>query len=188
MGNAGRWVKGLAAGLGAWCGLTACSPTYNWRDAQAEDAPLRALMPCKPERAERDVPLLGPERPTVKLRMMSCAVDDDTFAVAVADLPSEALAQEASVQWTRAMWAGLGQTVAVGQDAPVGWRSAARPIGGGVAQVWTGPALNPAGRSLQAQVWLAARGRWLAQVAWYGPNAKPDVDDAFFGGWRFEGP
>ena len=46
----------LAAAL---LGLAACSPTFNWREVRVESAPLKAMLPCKPDRGSRAVPMAG---------------------------------------------------------------------------------------------------------------------------------
>ena len=59
--------------------LSACSPTFNWRELRLEGAPLQALMPCKPETAQRSVPLMG--KPTA-LHLLACAIGGVQFAIA----------------------------------------------------------------------------------------------------------
>src|SRR5689334_7855840 len=59
--------------------LAACSPTFNWREVPIADAGLVALLPCKPDRAERALPL-GAE--SVRVDMAGCEAGGATFAVA----------------------------------------------------------------------------------------------------------
>lgn len=148
-------------------------------------------MPCKPEQAEREVPLFGPDRPAVLLRMSGCEVRSSTFAVAVAGLPTPvggavAPSAEAALRlWAQATWASLRQVVPPGQDAPPGWtvRPAVVP-GAEQAQRWSGPAVDHRGQPLRAEVlWAAGRGR-LVQAAWYGEALEAEVADTFFGGVR----
>lgn len=68
-----------------------CTPAFNWRDVAFEGLPVAALLPCKPDRATRTVPLAGAPRQMV---MVGCVAGGATFtvaAVAVAD--SSQLAQ-----------------------------------------------------------------------------------------------
>ena len=58
----------LAAAL-ALAALGGCSPTLNWRETRFDGADLTAMLPCKPDRAERTVPLAGRDAP---LRMQGC--------------------------------------------------------------------------------------------------------------------
>lgn len=38
--------------------LTACTPTFNWRDVRVEPTGLKAMLPCKPEKASREVSMV----------------------------------------------------------------------------------------------------------------------------------
>ena len=39
--------------------IAACSTELNWREARFDDAPLVALLPCKPDKGARELPLAG---------------------------------------------------------------------------------------------------------------------------------
>lgn len=169
----------------AWA--AACSPTLDWRTVQQEGTPVTALLPCKPERATRDVPLRGPQQPPVTLHMLSCEAAGHTFAVAAVRLPEAWGPGEGPAgwidDWQRASWATL-QLQPGPHGAPPGW--AAVPCvmrGPAVAQrCWRGPGRTPAGAPVQAELHWTSDGRWLAQVALYGPGLSPDAHETFFGG------
>jgi hypothetical protein len=97
-----------AAGAGALAALlavAACSPTFNWREVQA-DGELSALLPCKPDRAERALPLGGDRVP---LRMAGCEAGGATFAIAwmPGGEPAQASARLGAWQAAaRQAWAG----------------------------------------------------------------------------------
>lgn len=165
-----------------WVGLVlavamGCSPTHNWRQVRPEGAPLVALMPCKPERAERRVPLLGLDQPEVRLQMMSCEVQGRTYAVAAVPLPAGLSPEMAHRAWLRATWASLKQPVAGVDQVPAGWAAVtAMPPATwpGLVRHWRGPGVDHRGRPLQVDVaWWAAPG-WLAQAAVYA--AQPDAE------------
>ena len=61
--------------------LLACSPGLNWRDVRPAQAPLTALFPCKPEVAERKLPLGGKD---IVVNMLVCEADDAVFTLAYA--------------------------------------------------------------------------------------------------------
>ncbi|MGV8806000.1 MAG: hypothetical protein ACWA6Y_13695 [Polaromonas sp.] len=63
--------------------LAACSPAFNWREVRPDNTRLSFLLPCKPDKAQKVVPLGGPSTP---LAMLGCDAGGATFAVAVADL------------------------------------------------------------------------------------------------------
>lgn len=168
----------------------ACSPAYNWRDVRHEGAPLRALMPCKPERAERDVPLLGPGVPPSHLQMMSCDAGGNTFVLAVVRLP-DALAEDAASQalrqWRQASWSSLRQAVPAEGGAPQGWAATPCQVAGAsTAECWSGPGLNHQGEPLTAQIRWAVRHGWMLQAAIYGRAVPAAVPGTFFDALGFE--
>jgi hypothetical protein len=57
--------------------LVACSPALDWRDARL-GGPVQLLMPCKPERIERQLTLV--DRPAQAL-MLVCDADGITWSV-----------------------------------------------------------------------------------------------------------
>lgn len=166
--------------------LGACSPTLDWRTVRQEASPVSAVLPCKPERAERAVPLRGPQAPPVTLYMLSCEAGGHTFAVASAKLPDPLPAGDTVADWVdawqRASWATL-QVVAPPQGLPEGWRAVPCMVRGAtVTRCLSGPARSPAGAPLQAELHWASDGQWLAQAALYGPGVPPDAHDTFFAG------
>jgi hypothetical protein len=66
--------------FGALCLLPGCTPAFNWRDVTFDGLPVSALLPCKPDRATRAVPLAGAPRQMV---MAGCDAGGATFTVAV---------------------------------------------------------------------------------------------------------
>ncbi|HNI84495.1 MAG TPA: hypothetical protein PLM38_03935, partial [Ottowia sp.] len=71
----------LAVALGA----AACTPTLDWREVRLAPSPAIALLPCKPDRTTRDVPLGGV--PTA-LSVAGCDAGGATFALMTAQLPA----------------------------------------------------------------------------------------------------
>lgn len=182
------WIWTSLLGLG----LAACSPTYNWREVRPESAPLRVMLPCRPDAAERLLPLLGPQADPVNVRMLSCVAGRHTFAFAFVRLPDSASTAQALRDWKRAAWASLQQGAASGaaggpEPAPPGWVQMPRAVAGAtLVEYWRGPGLTHDGRGLQANIALAARGPWLVQAAAYGPGLDDEASATFFEGVRFE--
>lgn len=85
--------------------LTACSPTFNWREVPVAGSDLTALLPCKPDRAERAVPL-GAE--SVRVDMTGCEAGGATFAIAHASASGPAQAAAWLDAWRTATRAQLG--------------------------------------------------------------------------------
>jgi hypothetical protein len=93
------WLVALA-----WVAVTllsACTPTFNWREVRFEEDVLVALLPCKPDRAERSVPFAGVDR---RMQVMGCESGGAMFAVSRmvvtdgAGTGAQTQAQEALVQ------------------------------------------------------------------------------------------
>ena len=64
--------------------LASCTSTLNWRELPLPPTGAHALLPCKPDRAERSVPLGGV--PT-DLVVIGCDAGGATFAVMAALVP-----------------------------------------------------------------------------------------------------
>lgn len=64
--------------------LSACSPTYNWRDYTSPDAPYRVLFPAKPASFTRPVDLGNMK---VDMTMTAAEVENTIFAVGTAKVP-----------------------------------------------------------------------------------------------------
>jgi hypothetical protein len=60
--------------------LAACTPAFNWRDVGFDNLPVAALLPCKPDRATRTLPIAGAPRTMV---MAGCEAGGAMFTVAV---------------------------------------------------------------------------------------------------------
>ncbi len=181
---------GTAACLAALLAMTGCSPAYNWRDARHEGVPLQALLPCKPERAERDIPMLGPEHPPFRLMMMSCDAAGATFALGAVQLPQPVTArvvQTALSQWRLATWASLKQAPAAEGRPPEGWRhTPCQAPGASQSDCWEGAGVDHAGRPLDAQVRWLVKGPWLVQAGVYGKALPKSAADTYFESLRFE--
>lgn len=174
----------LCAGwaVAAFLVVAGCAPAFNWRLVQHDGVPATALMPCKPDRATREVAMLGPQGPTATLHLMSCEVDALTFAWAAWPVDSRAQGQEAIAAWQRAGWASLGQTVPAGQAAPDGWKPMAVTNPRVVStQQWTGPAVNHQGHAIEAHWLMVQQQGWVMQLAMYGPPADAEVVKTFMG-------
>jgi len=88
--------------------LTACSPTFDWRDFRSADAPYAVLFPGKPATHTRDVQLDGAP---VSMTMAAAEAAGTTFAVGSAALPDAARAQAAIVAMKTAMASNIGAVI-----------------------------------------------------------------------------
>ncbi len=99
-----------AALLGATLLSSACNPSLNWREVRFDGLPGRVLLPCKPDRAERQVPL-GDVKAT--LRMMGCEAQDLHFTWSQLDLPLGPLPTQVVRVWQQASLVSIGADPAV---------------------------------------------------------------------------
>lgn len=150
--------------------VAACSPTFNWRNTPLEGAPLQAQLPCKPERAERQVPLI-PSGAT--LRLMSCEAGGLTFALAWADVATTDGLSVVLDGWQQAGWASLRQSAIAPATAPAGWADWPVPLARAQhLRGWQGGGTDHQGRAVAARQLYFAHGTVVYQAAVYGPTIE----------------
>lgn len=178
MENDNRPMLRLSAALllGAWA--VACSPTFNWREVRTEAAPLKAMLPCKPDQATRQVPMAGRQ---VALQVLGCDTGGATFALLVADLGQPGRSGEVLAQWEQATLANMraagAQTAAFVPPGALGLPQSRRVSA-------TGQRAD--GSPVQSQAAYFARGTQVFQAVIYAGEIKPEWADAFFQGLRLE--
>jgi hypothetical protein len=179
-GTLRRRLRPLVVALSALLSLSACNPTFNWRQLRPDGAPLQALMPCKPETATRRVPLDG-GAPT-ELHMHSCEAGGLTFAVAWAELGDAARVPDALSGWRRASLGAVRVDPASADDPATAWNAAVP--GATAVQGLTAHGSNHAGQPVQVRAVHFARGTQVYQAAVYGPALNDEVTVAFFDGLK----
>lgn len=161
---------------------SACSPTFNWRELRVEGTPLRALMPCKPERATRAVPLLAAPAEPVALHMHSCEAGGLRFAVAWADVGQPAQVAPALAAWRQAGLQAIRAGEAAAADVTL------RLPGAEVVQPLQAQGTDPQGQAVQTRAVYFAQGARVFQAAVYGPRLPDEAVDAFLAGLSFAAP
>lgn len=168
-----------AALLAALLTLSACSPTFNWRELRPEGTPLLALMPCKPDRATRRVPLTGA---LTDLHMHSCEAGGLRFALAWADVGEGEKQAQALAAWRRAslhaIRAAPGATDAATTDWSVAVAGASTVLG--VAT----QGQDAQGRTVHTRMAYFTHGTQLFQAALYGASLPDAVVATYFEGLR----
>lgn len=176
-------------GLLCLVGLLGCSPVFNWRDITVTND-LRALLPCKPERATRNLEIPGIE--SMSVSMIGCPAGDATFALAQAEATSAAQALTWLTAWkgsTRAQWPDARLTEVVATIAGADPASSSRlSIMHDVDTA--GP--QAADQALRAEMLWFTRTVDATHVTIYQAMVlgKPSADDAvatFFEGLRLSG-
>jgi len=160
--------------------LIACSPAFNWRDVRLENSRLSLLLPCKPDKAQKTVPLGG--QPTV-LTMTGCDAGGATFAVAVADLGDAAKVAPVLAQWQALSLANM-------KASPQATQLVALKLPGATSQA---PAVlvkaqgqRADGSAVTGQAAYFAQGSQVFQVVLYAREISPDVSETFFSSLKFE--
>lgn len=159
--------------------LAACNPAFNWREVRPDNTALTALLPCKPDTAQRVVPLGGQN---TELAMLGCDAGGATFAVAVATVDA---GQAAAVLtgWQAATLANM-KALGAGQAEPLKIVGAALQPPATLVRA-TGQRAD--GSQVQSQTAYFAQGRQVFQAVVYADRIAPAVADAFFSGLKFEG-
>ncbi len=169
----------MLACLAALCTLGACSPTYNWREWRQDGALLQALMPCKPEQADRSVPMGGTQ---VVLHMHSCEAGAVRFALAWADLDDAARAPQALAAW---QLASLRSIRAESTGTKSLSSEPALAVKGADAVLETdAQGVDHQGQGVHTRALYFARGHQIYQAAVFGPRLPDDAVTPFFEGLR----
>jgi hypothetical protein len=96
--------------------LTACGQGMNWREVRFEGQPDRVLLPCKPEQAERKVPL-GEQ--TALLHMKGCEAQGLQFTWSQLELPVSTTADRVLAAWQQASLVSLGADAQQARQAQI---------------------------------------------------------------------
>ena len=166
-------LRGLAwaASALASLGLAACSPALNWRNTALGE--LSFTLPCKPDRAQRTVPLAGQK---LDMEMVGCEADGALFAVSRVGVPPGGDAEQLQAQWQAA---SLLQMQAQGSPvlAPLSTSAQALPLSGLAASGKAGD-----GRAVQARLAWVAAGTDVYHFAVYAARITPEMAEPFFDG------
>lgn len=169
-----RFVPALLLALAA----AACSPTFNWRELRVEGTALRTMLPCKPDKATRKVPMAGTD---VELQVLGCQTGGATFAVLHATLQDPARADEVLRQWNQATLANLhGTATSTHAFTPAG----STPVPGAQRVSATGKRQD--GSAVRGEAAYFARGPQVFQAVVYAGETRPEWLQPFFDGLRFE--
>ena len=154
--------------------LLACSPALNWREVRLAGGELKALLPCKPDQAERRQSIAGRE---LELRMLGCEAGGALYALSVVELGDAAHALAVQVQWQ----ASLLGTLQASTSASSPW--ALRGAGLSLEPVQlSAQGLRPDGRPLAARAVWFARGTRLYHAVVYADRISTEMSEPFFSG------
>jgi hypothetical protein len=168
--------RSCAALLLLLAAATGCSPTFNWREVRAEPSGLKAMLPCKPDKGARRVPMAGRE---VELSVIGCDTGGATFAVLQAELAEPSGADEVLSQWNRATLANMK---AEGSRARTFVPPGADPLPSSQRVSAQGRRAN--GSPVRGEAAYFARGRHVYQAVVYADDPQPDQLQPFFEGLK----
>ena len=170
----------LATCVTSLMALIACTPAFNWRDVRLENSRLSLLLPCKPDKAQKTVPLGG--QPTV-LTMTGCDVGGATFAAAMADLGDAAKAASVLAQWQALTLANMKASPQATQLVTIKLPGAASQA---PAVLVKAQGRRADGSAVTGQTAYFSHGSQVFQVVLYGTKISPDVSETFFSSLKFE--
>ena len=175
-----RFVAINVVAIGGAILLAGCSPRYNWREVRLEEAPLTALLPCKPDRATRPVAF---EAGTLTLHMQGCEAGVATFTLASAEVGNAAKLASTLDLWQRSTLARM--RAATSQRTPFVLGGASPLV---APFLVTGSGSAPDGSPVSVRAAYFARGTQVFQAAIYAKGTpaslQEDVSDSFFSGLR----
>ncbi|MEB0011773.1 hypothetical protein QN379_01400 [Glaciimonas sp. Gout2] len=154
----------MSVGISLILLISACSPTFNWRQVQGNDAPFSVLLPSKPSTFSRSVDLDG-----IKLNMTMTATEVDGIVFAVGSAKLNDVNQATSA--IQAMKIALVKNI----NGSVKSESASAVSGGpqGNVSKIDIEALGPPENNGQPKVLFAhleAKGQYIYQVIVIGPQ------------------
>jgi len=162
--------------------LLACSPALNWRNVRIDDMSLQAGLPCKPDRAVRQVAWGGR---VIDMKLVGCEARGAMWTIAAVALPQNMSVSEGLAQWRQVTLAHLRSDEAAGQSfVPPGALEVPQS-----ARLHV-PGKSPDGASLEVDLaWFArvsSGGAILYQAAIYAPVREAEGVETFLSGLHFE--
>ncbi len=155
--------------------LAACSPTFNWREVRPEGSALGFLLPCKPDKAEKTVPLGG--QPAA-MQLLGCDAGGATFAVAVADVGEVARVPAVLAEWQAATLANM--KAGAPQVAPLKLKGAVQPV------LVTAEGRRADGSAVTGRAAYFAHGTQVFQAVMYSGKLEADAAETFFSSLKLE--
>jgi hypothetical protein len=159
-------------------GLVACSPALNWRQLTIDSGDVQLLLPCKPDKARREVTLrVAMQEVPATLELQGCEASGMQFTFGQIQVPQGLQASAAVHAWRLASLAPL--QIGGEKDQPGDWRL----IGARVDPPPTRTRVMSAKHQAQF-VWFA-HGSNIYQAAVYGSNLDkglPEAAETYFSG------
>lgn len=162
-------------------GLSACSPSFNWREVRLDGAGLVALLPCKPDRGSRTLSIAATAPTELVLNMAACEIEGVLFAVSYTELKSPDQVLAALAQWRSVT---LGQLRAQVSSAQAFGVKGAIPLP--QTELLMAQGLRADGSAVRAQLLWFAKGTRVFHAVVYFDKVTPEVTQTFFAGLQLQ--
>lgn len=177
------WRLTLVCGFVA--SLSACSPSLNWREVRPPEAQgLELMFPCRPETQTRQVQLPGLKGDPVRLHMLTCEANGNTWALSYFDAGTPERWRDALAAWQTALQNNLHAVstskITKGPDQRMGLQPLQIP--GATphpdANTWWAKGERPVNlketEPVGVRVWHFTKGLWVFQASVWSPALQPD--------------
>jgi hypothetical protein len=159
--------------------LAACNPAFNWREVRPDNTALSLLLPCKPDKATRSVPMGGQ---ATELAMLGCETSGATFAIATATVKDASQVAAMLTGWQAATLANMKATGA-GETTPLKVPGASvQPP----AVLVRAEGRRADGSVVQSQAAYFAHGAQVFQAVIYADRISPEVRETFFSSLKLD--
>ena len=147
----------------------ACTPSLNWREVAV--GPMTAMLPCKPDRAQRNTTLASQ---ALTLEMAGCEAGGALFAVSHVQVPGPEQAAPVVNAWRAATLANMGaaDTATAQEPSNVAPRAGFAPV--------RATGRRPDGARVQAELAWVTAGSHVFHIAVYADKLTADMADTLF--------
>ena len=178
VGDAAHSFRRIFLGLGALVGVTACTPTWDWRSVALPGTQLVTELPCRPSRFQRRVVVAGVP---LDLFMLSCETGGVTYGVATADVVDPTRVDVVLFALRDSAGASIRSSV-----SPAGALNlnGVTPFNGNISAHLHGQ--RPDGETVDEAIRVFARGTRVFQASAVGATLPDAALKPFEDGLRFE--
>lgn len=160
-------LRNLLGVLAFACLGLACTPTYNWRTVELQS--LSLLLPCKPDKAARDVILA--QQP-LTMHMVGCESGEALFALSHVSVDTLTDIPAVLAAWQAETLRNLHSTPTA-ESASQGWKELNNGLAASHAMGVDGRTAD--GKPVQARLAWFVRGHDIYHLAVYAPHIQLEM-------------
>jgi hypothetical protein len=149
----------------------------NWREARIENTDLKILLPCKPDKASKQLDLNGI---ATRIEMIGCEAGGGLFAVSRIKLSKDVEPGAVLSQWKSSVIAGIKASehkdypFQIKGESPDGLGNKLEALG-----------KSPDGKPIMLKAVWFVQNRQLFHAAIYADQLQPETAETFFSGLVF---